>query len=167
VHGAGESMSNPGANRSGVGRHQRGVGLIEVMIAVVILGIGMLGVAAMQATALRNTQSSLQRSQAVIQSYAILDAMRSNRTQADGGQYALARTCTATATGATLAINDLSTWTNSLQESLGEGSCGTIAADASMAGVWIVTVEWDDSLAGSGDVGSGSAAQTVVMRASL
>lgn len=146
---------------------QKGVGLIEVMIAVVILGIGMLGVAAMQATALRNTQSSLQRSQAVIQTYAILDAMRSNRAQADGGEYAISRTCTATATGATLAVNDLSSWTSALQSSLGPGSCGTIAADPAIAGMWVVTVEWDDSLAGSSDVGSGSATQTVVMRASL
>ena len=157
----------PSTGHSVSAKQQRGVGLIEVMIAVVILGIGMLGVAAMQATALRNTQSSLQRSQAVIQTYAILDAMRSNRSQADGGEYAIARTCSATATGATLAINDLSAWTNALQTSLGPGSCGTVAADPAIAGVWVVTVEWDDSLAGSGDVGSGSANQTVVMRASL
>ncbi|MFL8092610.1 prepilin-type N-terminal cleavage/methylation domain-containing protein, partial [Xanthomonas vasicola] len=43
-----------------------GIGLIEVLISVVILGVGMLGIAAMQATALRNSQSSLERSQAVI-----------------------------------------------------------------------------------------------------
>lgn len=148
-------------------RRQRGVGLIEVMIAVVILGVGMLGIAAMQATALRNTQSSLQRSQAVIQTYAILDAMRSNRQAAQLGSYAIARTCSTRTITATLADKDLNVWTAAIQNTLGAGSCGTIAADPAVAGLWIVTVEWDDSRAGSTDVGTGSATQTVVMRASI
>ena len=61
---------------------QRGVGLIEVMVAVLILGVGLLGIAAMQTTALRNSQSSLERSQAVMQTYAILDAMRAKDAEA-------------------------------------------------------------------------------------
>lgn len=66
-------------------RRQAGVSLIEVLISVVILGIGMLGIAAMQARALQNNSSSLERSQMVVQSYAILDAMRANLTAARGG----------------------------------------------------------------------------------
>ena len=65
----------------------RGVGLIEVLIAVLVMAIGLLGIAAMQATALRNSQSSLERSQAVIQSYGILDAMRANLDVARAGTY--------------------------------------------------------------------------------
>ena len=55
---------------------QRGAGLLEVLIAVLVMGIGLLGIAALQATALRNAQSSMERSQAVVQAYAILDSMR-------------------------------------------------------------------------------------------
>src|SRR5690606_8210568 len=66
---------------------QAGVGLLEVMISVLILGIGLLGIAAMQATALRNGQSSLERTQAVIQTYAVLDLLRANRTNAIAGYY--------------------------------------------------------------------------------
>lgn len=62
-----------------------GVGLVEVMISVLVLGVGMLGIAAMQATALRNSQSSLERSQAVIQAYTIFDAMRANLAVATSG----------------------------------------------------------------------------------
>ena len=40
--------------------------LIEVLVAVLIMGIGLLGIAAMQTVALRNGQSSLERTQAVI-----------------------------------------------------------------------------------------------------
>ena len=45
-------------------RHVAGVGMIEVLIAIVILAFGLLGIAALQMTALRGSQSSLQRSQA-------------------------------------------------------------------------------------------------------
>lgn len=62
-----------------------GISLIEVLISVLVLGVGMLGIAAMQATALRNSQSSLERSQAVIQVYTIFDAMRANSEVATSG----------------------------------------------------------------------------------
>lgn len=129
-------------------RRQRGAGLIEVLISVLIMGIGLLGVAAMQATALRNNQSALERTQATIQSYSILDAMRANRTIALAGGYNLARTCTAPG-GGTLAQNDLSRWVGSLRTTMGDndGSCGTIACNGDTCRV---TVEWDDSRASDG-----------------
>ncbi|WP_447731138.1 type IV pilus modification PilV family protein [Pseudoxanthomonas suwonensis] len=57
------------------------------MISILIMAIGLLGIAAMQATALRNGQSSLERTQAVMQSYAVLDILRANRTAAIAGYY--------------------------------------------------------------------------------
>lgn len=131
-------------------RHQRGVGLIEVLISVLIMGIGLLGVAAMQATALRNNQSALERTQATIQSYSILDAMRANRTVALAGGYNLARTCTAPG-GGTLAQNDLNLWIESLRTTMGDndGSCGTIVCN-DVPDTCRVTVEWDDSRASDG-----------------
>ena len=60
-------------------RVQSGSSLFEVMIAVLVLSTGMLGVAAMQSTSLRNSQSAFQRSQAVVLTYAISDAMRANQ----------------------------------------------------------------------------------------
>ena len=45
---------------------QQGMSLLEVLIAVLVLAIGLLGIAALQATALRNSQSSLERNQAVM-----------------------------------------------------------------------------------------------------
>lgn len=129
-------------------RLQKGVGLIEVMISVLIVGIGLLGIAAMQATALRNNQSALERTQATIQSYSILDAMRANRTRALAGDYNLARTCVA-AGGGTLAQNDLRRWVGSLRTTMGnnDGSCGTIVCNGDTCRV---TVEWDDSRASDG-----------------
>lgn len=151
-------------------RLHQGVGLIEVMIAVLIMGIGLLGIAAMQATALRNNQSALERTQATIQSYSILDAMRANRDIALGGGYNLAKTCTAPAAG-TLAQTDLNRWIGSLKTTLGnnDGSCGTIACNGDTC---TVTVQWDDSRAVDGrdaqgvEVNSGAERQ-VITRARL
>lgn len=58
---------------------QRGVGLIEVLIAVLILAIGLLGIAALQAVTLKNTGSAASRTQATIQIYSMLDIIRADR----------------------------------------------------------------------------------------
>lgn len=133
-------------------RVQRGVSLIEVLIAVLIMGVGLLGIAAMQATALRNSQSALERSQAVIMSYAILDAMRANRDAAIGGAYNIGMTCAAPAAG-TLAQTDLNQWITSLKESVrgtalaaaDTTACGSVACTT--GNLCTVTVQWDDSRA--------------------
>ena len=67
--------------RSGPRQRQRGVGLIEVMIAVLILAIGMLGLAALQAVSLKNTGSSASRTQATIQIYSMMDIIRADRAK--------------------------------------------------------------------------------------
>ena len=128
-------------------RSQRGVGLVEVLIAVLIMGIGLLGIAAMQATALRNSQSSLERSQAVVQTYAILDAMRANRAVAISSGYNMGMTCAAL-TGTSLAITDRTAWINDLRATLGTAACGQIACVDNNC---LVTVRWDESRATDGN----------------
>jgi type IV pilus assembly protein PilV len=100
------------------------VGLTEVLVAILVLGIGMLGVAAMQAMTLRNSQGALERSQAVIQTYSILDSMRANRAQAIAGAYNLANA-----------------WLLGLKDQLGDSTCGQINCTA--AGNCTITVQWD------------------------
>ncbi|MGO4222062.1 type IV pilus modification protein PilV [Lysobacter sp. TAF61] len=141
-------------------RH-RGMSLIEVLIAVLLMAIGMLGVAALQATALRNSQSSLERSQAVMHGYAILDAMRANLAAARAGGYDMAMTCEASPrhpadAGAkeTLASNDRRDWLSAIQADLGDGGCGQIACTVvaeSKARDCTVTVRWDDSRGTAGE----------------
>lgn len=135
-------------------RGQRGAGLIEVLVAVLILAIGLLGIAAMQTTALRNNQSALERSQAVVQSYAIFDAMRANREQAESGAYNLAAlTCAIGAApdpAQTLAQNDLITWLQSVQATLGPDACGQVVCRVDSP--CTVTVQWNDVRASDGAV---------------
>ena len=51
---------------SSMPRHARGMSLIEVMVSVLVLAVGLLGVAAMQSLALRGVQGSLESTQAVM-----------------------------------------------------------------------------------------------------
>lgn len=144
------------------GKHQRGASLLEVLIAVLILAIGMLGVAAMQSMSLRNSLSALERSQATVQSYAIIDSMRANLEVARNNQYNLAMAaapCAAPAAGATLASRDLNAWITSLQATLGPSACGAVACAAN---VCEVTVRWNDER-GTGGV----AAQQLTTRSRL
>lgn len=60
-------------------KSQLGVGLIEVMVSVLILAIGVLGLAALQAVALKNSGGSARRTQAAIQTYSMMDIIRANR----------------------------------------------------------------------------------------
>ncbi|MHC9085108.1 type IV pilus modification protein PilV [Luteimonas sp. RIT-PG2_3] len=153
---------------------QRGTSLIEVMVSVLVLAIGLLGIAAMQATALRNSGSSLGRSQAVIQSYAALDAMRGNRTQALAGGYnmaALECTLPTGAAGGNLATNDINRWITDLKNALGPDACGRIECAAGAAECQ-VTIRWDDSRASEtaadgGAVAAGAAQSQLVTRARL
>ncbi len=66
-----------------------GFTLVEVLIAVVILSIGLLGLAGLQTLALRQNNSSQGRSQAVELINDLADRMRANRVGVDAGNYVL------------------------------------------------------------------------------
>lgn len=59
--------------------HQRGVGMIEILITVLVLSIGLLGVAALQGYSLRSNQTAYHRTIATNIAYELLDHMRVNR----------------------------------------------------------------------------------------
>lgn len=140
------NMHNRNPRRPGF-RHPRrlaGVGLIEVLIAIVILAFGLLGIAALQMATLRKSQSSLERSQASVQTYAILDAMRANRDAARIGEYNLSTMTCAPPTGDTLARKDLANWIASLKQSLGSSACGKIVCGNEECEI---SVQWSDERA--------------------
>lgn len=127
---------------------QRGVGMVEVLVAVLILAIGLLGIAALQATALKNSLSAMERSQGVVHAYSIFDAMRANPAAARAGDYNLAMTCVVPA-GGTLAQNDQRAWLTIMQRDLGSTACGSINC---VVDACTVVVQWDDDRATGGIV---------------
>lgn len=127
--------------------------LIEVMVAVVVLAIGLLGVSALQIGIQKSNHSALQRSKATMLGYYMMDAMRANKGAALLGSYNLligidTPVCTVPSAG-NLIANDLRTWLLTLKSDLGDVSttCGLIQCNTTTC---TVRVYWDDSRAVGG-----------------
>jgi type IV pilus assembly protein PilV len=150
-------------------RGQAGVGLIEVLVAVLVLSIGFLGIAALQVRSLSMNNSSMARSVATMASYSILDAMRADLVNAQNGAYntaaPLAGNACPTATG-TLADTQLTQWCNQLAAGLGASASTTGMIDCTGSlGLCTVTVTYDDSKSRSS--ASDTTMQTVTTQAIL
>ena len=94
-----------------VKRPLAGFTLLEVLISVLVLSVGLLGLAGLQATGLKTNHSAYMRSQAVSYGYDILDRMRANRLSALSGTYNIAMGAGAPA-GTSIAQTDLREWKN-------------------------------------------------------
>jgi len=68
-------------------KQQAGFSMLEVLITVFVLSIGLLGVAAMQATSIKLSHEAHLRSQASLLAYDIADRMRANPTSAIANAY--------------------------------------------------------------------------------
>jgi len=123
-------------------QYNKGVTLIEVLVTTIVLAFGLLGLAGLQANALRNNQSAYQRSQATYLSYEMMDRMRANRIQAvDNGSYNIA--LGDAASGTSLADTDLAGWKASLAAVLPSGDGAVACVNAT--DICTVTVQWDDT----------------------
>ncbi|OOG50292.1 type IV pilus modification protein PilV [Rhodanobacter sp. C01] len=146
---------------------QSGVGLIEVLVAVLVLSIAFLGIAALQAMSLSTNNSAMARSMATIHSYSILDAMRADLGGASAGSYnrtgssAIKANACPGADGS-LANAQLNQWCTQLGQTLGAAASTTGDISCTATGDCTVTITFDDSRAGVG-----GNVQTVVTRAML
>lgn len=143
-------------------RRQDGFSLIETLIAVLVLSVGLLGVAALQMNAIKNNQLSLQRSQAVVLINFMLDSMRANRQDAANGNYDTdnganeGKVCVnpntlckdgPPALAANLVANDRNFWLYALKCNIGNESstCGKIACQTNAGNTDCrVAVYWKD-----------------------
>jgi type IV pilus assembly protein PilV len=134
----------------------RGFTLIEVMVALVVLSIGLLGIGKLVLFSARANDSAYLRGQATAMAYEILDNMRSNRVTAMQAGYdtTLATTppnpgscienvCTA----GTLANYDMYQWKTRLAAALPSGQGSVVTAGTPTTAT--ITVQWDDAVAQS------------------
>ena len=119
---------------------QRGTTLVEVLVALVVLSVGLLGIAALQMTSLRNNRGAHLRSQAQVLAYDIADRMRANRNVALANAYVVA--LGATPAGATLNALDLQEWKATLAQALPSGD-GEITRVGNM---FRIRIRWTDSI---------------------
>ncbi|MEM7053394.1 MAG: type IV pilus modification protein PilV [Pseudomonadota bacterium] len=66
-------------------RAQHGLTLIEILITLLVLAIGLLGLAALQGFSLQSGQASYYRTQATNMAYEVADFTRANRSIATAG----------------------------------------------------------------------------------
>lgn len=140
-----------------------GFTLLEVLIGLVILAIGLLGIAQMLMLSHRASNSNYVRQQAIQAASDIIDRIRANRTPAINGNYnvnnlvsrgtptipsAPSVQCAAsTCTAPQLATYDTWYWLGTNLTKLPNG-CGSInTAPAGRSTLVTVKVQWDDSLA--------------------
>jgi len=136
---------------------QTGFTLLEVLVSLVIISIGLLGLAGLQATGLKNNLSASHRSQATQLSYDIADRMRSNKASINNYLTSFMAPTVAgkqngclTAAGCSssqMAQHDLYEWNLSLINLLPSGE-GVISL---AAGNYTVMVNWDDNRDGTVD----------------
>lgn len=128
-----------------------GFTLIEVLIAVIVLSIGLLGFVALHAVTLKNSQSAYFRSIATHLAYDISDRMRANHTAAiqyiAAGAEQTACNSSPGCTTAEMAQNDIYVWQQAVAASLPLGSGSVETA----GGIYTVTVNWDDDHSGDID----------------
>jgi type IV pilus assembly protein PilV len=152
---------------------QRGFTLLEILVAIVVLSIGLLGLAGLQVVSLNNNQIAYYRAIASQQAYDMADRIRANLVGVRAGNYnnlaaglpgtnpdCLSANCTA----ANMTISDHRQW-NTLNASLLPAGNGTVAcapgAGCSAAtGRWIfdITVSWTEKNA------AGNVTQSFVTR---
>lgn len=154
-----KTVNNANRSISKHSKYQAGVGLLEVMITMLVLSIGLIGVASLQLHALQANQNSLQRSQAVNLTYDLMDRLRANRdiaindndyltNQLDGQRFQNNYTLTGQCNAAVLAHdnnkpfseNDLNSWINSVRCTLPQGHARIERDDATNQ--YTITVRW-------------------------
>lgn len=125
---------------------EKGTTLIEALITIVVLSIGLLGMAGLQANALKLNQTSMQRSHATQLAYAILDHMRADSTAAKAGGYDIALT------GEPVEGSALGDWRDEISRSLGNAASGSIcrvttpdATDCNGGHFFRVTLQWNET----------------------
>ena len=131
---------------------QRGFNLIEVMVALVVLSIGLLGLAGLQVLGLRYNHQSYERTQATILVNDIIDRMRANPDAARAGDYVSGAPATlptsyggcfsasSPCSSSAVAAYDLAEWRGAIaSQQMLPGGRGSISRNGS---VYTVTVQW-------------------------
>jgi len=130
-----------------VKKSQRGVTLVEAMIALLVISIGLLGIASLQLTAMSQNTSALNHSRAVWAAYNMADRIRANITNINDAviyngihtDTAPTRDCSGGCNQLQMVEADVDEWADMVQ-TLPKGR-GTVVFNNN---ILTVTVMWDD-----------------------
>ena len=142
-------------------RTARGFSMIELLVAIVLLSIGLLGMAALQASTLRNNQSANYRTQASNLAYELVDTARSYQARDTANVRALlapyetswTATCAANAvatdcTSSNAMTCDRQRWANRVCRSM-PNARGRVVNFSPTTGTFTVEICWSDDRSGN------------------
>ncbi len=129
-----------------------GATLVEVLVALLILSVGLLGIAALYVDNLRSGRTSILRTQAATLAADMADRIRVNRAGGAAFARVTGQHCTDIATdapAADVAANEVACWQDDVARELPNGT-GTIARDTTtLPATYTVTVSWSETGAGT------------------
>lgn len=133
---------------------ERGLTLVESMITLLVISIGLLGIAALQITSMKQNSSALNHSQAVWIAYNMADRIRANITEftnyaGTDTNNAYSQDCmSGPCNTGEIVTSDSADWTTHVRNL--PGGRGTITGNATQL---VIAVMWDDE--GNGATGTG------------
>jgi len=129
---------------------ERGMTLIEILVAIVVLSVGLIGLAGLQLKGLQVNQGSVYRWQASILAEDLADRIRADRANAINGLYSGTTYSPGTApTGSPLAATE---WADRLSQLPGATATVAVAPAVAPPGLFVatITVNWVDTRAATG-----------------
>ncbi len=131
-------------------KKQQGYSLLEVLISVVVLAIGMLGIAALQTNAIKYNQSAQLRATAITQISNMVDRMLANSDGVDTGAYdnvsgIPSKPNCSICTKTQVAQLDAYEW-NTLNNQLLPNGQGTVTRNGTNL---VITLRWDNDRTGA------------------
>ena len=127
---------------------EAGLTLIEVLVALVVLSIGMLGLAALQASGIKFNHDSYLRSQATNLAYDVIERMRIDEDKATANNFS--DTYTAADPADNCDFSDTSTaaaklcWRTEIRDTLPNGSLVVSDAYGTNSNQFTITISWQD-----------------------
>jgi type IV pilus assembly protein PilV len=139
----------PRAPRYATRRALRGFTIVEALVALVVLAVGMLGIASLYVTTLRASGSATSRMHAINLASDLGDRIRANRTAEAayaGAPAASGTTCignAVTCTAVAMAAHDLFVWQAAIQAALPGAPVGSVTVNtATNPTTYEIRVSW-------------------------
>lgn len=128
----------------------RGFSLVEALVALIVLSIGMLGIAGLHVESLRASRTALKRTEAVALASDMADRIRANRLGRNAYNKELTQTitaevaCTDTANCSPpeMAAHDLAEWQAAVAAALPNGACAVEVDPSTSPITYRITITW-------------------------